>query len=226
MPPAELADRAEVGRIARHDHHEVRPLHRRPGDPPRRVEAARIAVQKQRRHHPRVKRRLPQPAPVAAAHRGKVKLLSNQRHDQPRQMLLGHVVLHARRQKLRFIDLPGTKVLAHGYATNQTRPNLTSDFSDRLLGAIETEQRTHLRWTLTIALALAGLIATSGAFLMTRVDRVEDRLSKLETSVNELPGKLSGSLAQINQTLFQAITASKQTSPQVILLPAPSPTDQ
>src|SRR5580700_4269335 len=133
MPPAELADRAEVGWIARHDHHEVRPLHRRPGDPPRRVEAARIAVQKQRRHHPRVKRRLPQPAPVAAAHRGKVKLLSNQRHDQPRQMLLGHVVLHARRQKLRFIDLPGTKVLAHGYATNQTRPNLTSDFSDRLL---------------------------------------------------------------------------------------------
>src|SRR3984885_3883100 len=138
MPPAELADRAEVGRIARHDHHEVRPLHRRPGDPPRRVEAARIAVQKQRRHHPRVKRRLPQPAPVAAAHRGKVKLLSNQRHDQPRQMLLGHVVLHARRQKLRFIDLPGTKVLAHGYATNQTRPNLTSDFSDRLLAVPKT----------------------------------------------------------------------------------------
>src|SRR3984885_698160 len=147
MPPAELADRAEVGRIARHDHHEVRPLHRRPGDPPRRVEAARIAVQKQRRHHPRVKRRLPQPAPVAAAHRGKVKLLSNQRHDQPRQMLLGHVVLHARRQKLRFIDLPGTKVLAHGYATNQTRPNLTSDFSDRLLAtALFVARVARLAW--------------------------------------------------------------------------------
>src|ERR1700733_5951028 len=152
MPPAELADRAEVGRIARHDHHEVRPLHRRPGDPPRRVEAARIAVQKQRRHHPRVKRRLPQPAPVAAAHRGKVKLLSNQRHDQPRKMLLGHVVLHARRQKLRFIDLPGTKVLAHGYATNQTRPNLTSDFSDRLLG---------LEWTQWIMLSLSRFVPRS-----------------------------------------------------------------
>src|ERR1700733_7413267 len=158
MPPAELADRAEVGRIARHDHHEVRPLHRRPGDPPRRVEAARIAVQKQRRHHPRVKRRLPQPAPVAAAHRGKVKLLSNQRHDQPRQMLLGHVVLHARRQKLRFIDLPGTKVLAHGYATNQTRPNLTSDFPDRLLAAITDMQ----------------LAAIASAHLKSRLSELEE----------------------------------------------------
>src|SRR5712672_1540429 len=60
-------------------------------------------------------------------------LLSNQRHDQPRQMLLGHVVLHARRQKLAFIDLPGTKLLAHKLATNQTRRHLTSHFSDRLL---------------------------------------------------------------------------------------------
>jgi hypothetical protein len=68
-------------------------------------------------------------------------------------------------------------------------------------------------------------LTRGSAFLMTRVDRVEDRLYRLETSVNELPGKLSGSLAQINQTLFQAITASKQISPQVILLPAPSPTD-
>lgn len=105
------------------------------------------------------------------------------------------------------------------------------DKIDSRLGAIEAEQRIHLRWTLTVALALAGLIATSSAFLMTRVDRVEDRLSRLEASVNELPGKISGNLAQINQTLFQAITASKQTPPQVILLPsaetpAPPKTDQ
>jgi hypothetical protein len=112
-----------------------------------------------------------------------------------------------------------------GGSTFEGMDDARFDQIDARLGAIETEQRIHLRWTLTIDLALAGLIATSSAFLMTRVDRVEDRLYRLETSVNELPGKLSGSLAQINQTLFQAITASKQTSPQVILLPAPSPAD-
>jgi hypothetical protein len=76
-----------------------------------------------------------------------------------------------------------------------------------------------------LALALAAIIVTSSAFLMSRVDRVEDRLSRLESNVNDLPGKLTSSLNQINQTLFQAIAATKQTPPQIILLPAPdSPT--
>ncbi|UFS77189.1 hypothetical protein LPB73_07375 [Tardiphaga sp. 37S4] len=93
---------------------------------------------------------------------------------------------------------------------------------DTRLNSIESEQRTHFRWTVTIALALGGLVATSSAFLMTRVDRVEDRLTRLEGSVNDLPGRLSTSLNQINQTLFQAISAAKQSPPQVILMPAPS----
>jgi hypothetical protein len=81
----------------------------------------------------------------------------------------------------------------------------------RLFG-IESEQRSHFRWsiglTVTVALGLAGVIFTSTAFLMARVDRVEDRLSRLETNVQELPGKLTSSLNQVNQTLLQAITAS------------------
>jgi hypothetical protein len=36
---------------------------------------------------------------------------------------------------MRLVNLPGPKVLAHGHAKNQTRRNLASDFSDRLLGA-------------------------------------------------------------------------------------------
>src|ERR1039458_774142 len=44
---------------------------------------------------------------------------------------------------------------------------------------IESEQRMHFRWsigtTLALAISLAGLIFTSSAFLMSRVDRVEDR---------------------------------------------------
>jgi hypothetical protein len=90
---------------------------------------------------------------------------------------------------------------------------------DGRLTAIEGEQRTHLRWSLTIALALAALIATGTTFLMTRIDRVEDRLTRLETNVNELPAKLTTSLAQLNQTLLQAVTASKQAPPQVIVVP-------
>lgn len=81
MPAPELRDGAEVRRIVRHDHHEVGALHRRPGDPARGVNAARIAVQKQRRHHPRIERRLAKRAPVAAGNRRKIKLLSHQRHD-------------------------------------------------------------------------------------------------------------------------------------------------
>ncbi len=133
VPVAELRDRAEVRRVARHDHHEVRTLYRRLGDPARRVDAARIAVQKQRRHQPRVERRLTEPARVAASNRRQIKLLPDQRYDQPRQVVPRHIVLHARRQKLRLVNLPGAKFLAHGPARNQTRPHLTSHYSDRLL---------------------------------------------------------------------------------------------
>ena len=66
MPSAELRDGAEVRRIARHDHHEVRTLHCRLGDPARGVDAARITMQKQRRHQPRIERWLAQQTPVAA----------------------------------------------------------------------------------------------------------------------------------------------------------------
>jgi hypothetical protein len=84
MPSAELRDRAEVGRVPRHHHHEVRPLHCRLGDPPRRVDPARVTMQKQRRHHPWIKRRLTEHACVAAGNRGKIKLFPDQRHNQPR----------------------------------------------------------------------------------------------------------------------------------------------
>jgi hypothetical protein len=41
----------------------------------------------------------------------------------------GHEVLHTRRQK-QLIDIPGAKVLAHSPSLNQTRWDLTSDYSD------------------------------------------------------------------------------------------------
>src|SRR5690606_17124430 len=117
----------------RHDHHEVRTLHRRLRDPPRGVDAARVGMQEQRRHHARIERRLAERAAVAADNPGKIKRFPHERHDQPRQMSRGHIVLNARRQKLCVVDLPGAKILAHKSARNQTRRLLTSDYSDRPL---------------------------------------------------------------------------------------------
>ena len=107
-----------------HDHHEVGAFHRSPGEPPRRVDPARIAMQKQPRYHPRVERRLPQRAAVAAGNRRKIKLLPHQRYHQPRHMVLGHIVLHARRQKLSLVNLPRAKILARSLATESNSPQL------------------------------------------------------------------------------------------------------
>src|SRR5712672_4690074 len=50
-------------------------------------------------------------------------------------MAFRHEVLHIRRQKQRLIDIPGAKILAHSPSLNQTRSELNSDYSDRLLEA-------------------------------------------------------------------------------------------
>jgi hypothetical protein len=45
------------------------------------------------------------------------------------------------------IDIPGAKILAHGSSLNQTRSELNSDYSDRLLVANNTTD--HLTDLLT-----------------------------------------------------------------------------
>ena len=133
VPLAEVRDGAEIGHVAGHDHHEVGALPGRLLDPPRRVDAAGIAVQQQRRHQAWMKRRLTQTARIAGFDLAKVEALAHQRHDQPRQVVLWHIVLNARRQQLRLIDLPRAEMLAHAPGQNPTRPRKSSDYSDRLL---------------------------------------------------------------------------------------------
>jgi hypothetical protein len=48
-------------------------------------------------------------------------------------MAFWNEVLHIRRQKQRLIDIPRAKILAHSPRLNQTRSELNSDYSDRLL---------------------------------------------------------------------------------------------
>src|SRR6202043_4267492 len=134
MPLAEVVDGAEIRRIQRHNHHKIVPLAAGPGNAPRRIQPTRIAMQQKRHHHPRIERRLPEPAHIAARYLLEIEALPHKLNDKPRDMAFRHKVLHIRRQKQRLIDIPGTKILAHSPSLNQTRSELNSDYSDRLLG--------------------------------------------------------------------------------------------
>jgi hypothetical protein len=80
-----------------------------------------------------VKRRLREPAHIAAHGLLEIEALPHQLNDKPRDMTFRHEVLHIRRQKKRPIDTPGAKILAHSPRLNQTRSELNRDYSDRLL---------------------------------------------------------------------------------------------
>src|SRR5712675_3484798 len=134
MALAEVADRSEVRRIERDNHHEIVPLAAGSRNAPRRIQPACIAMQQKRNHHARIERRLAQPTPIAAHDRLEIQALPHQPNDKPRDVVLGHEVPHIRRQKQRLIDIPAAKVLAHSPSLNQTRWDLNSDYLDRLLG--------------------------------------------------------------------------------------------
>src|SRR6266852_2685115 len=88
----------------------------------------------QRHYHQRVKRRLPEPAHIAARDLLEIEALPHQLDDKPRDMAFWNEVLHIRRQKQRLINIPRAKILAHRPSLNQTRSELNSDYPDRLLG--------------------------------------------------------------------------------------------
>src|SRR3984893_12475326 len=69
MAASELRDGAKVGRLQRHDCHEIHPLHARLGDPARGVEADRITIKQQCHHHGWMIGRLPLLALVARHNR-------------------------------------------------------------------------------------------------------------------------------------------------------------
>src|SRR5712675_237619 len=133
MALAEVADRSEVRRIERDNHHEIVPLAAGSRNAPRRIQPACIAMQQKRNHHARIERRLAEPTHIAAHDRLEIQALPHQPNDKPRDVVLGHEVPHIRRQKQRLIDIPGAKVLAHSPSLNQTRWDLNSDYLDRLL---------------------------------------------------------------------------------------------
>ena len=110
---AKVGDGAEIGRVERHNAHEINALAAGLGHAPRGVDAAAIPIEQQRRHHHRVERRLASLAGVAGQDLGQVQLIPHDTQHERREMVLGHKVLRGNRQQQRIVDLPGAKCLAH-----------------------------------------------------------------------------------------------------------------
>jgi hypothetical protein len=83
----------------------------------------------------------------------------------------------------------------------------------KLEGAVE-----GLRATQSVLLGAIGLVLTVviafGVYTVNRLDALSNR-------VNDLPGQISSNLRDLTGTLSQAITATRQQNPQVILMTAP-----
>ena len=121
MALAEVGDSAKIRRIEPDNAHEVDPLARRLGDPARRVDAIAIGIKQQRRHHRRVKRRLPTLARVNRFDLTKLEMLEHKRQNEAGQVVLADKVLHAHRQQQRLIDRPPAECLAHNQAESNSR---------------------------------------------------------------------------------------------------------
>ena len=98
------------------------------------------AIKPPRKGRPGVTRKLAespdvtrQCARVAGLDLAQVEVLAHQGNNEARWVILRHIVLHARRQQLRRVDLPAAIMLAHAPGQNPTRLRKSSDYSDRLL---------------------------------------------------------------------------------------------
>ncbi len=90
MALAEQIHRAKVRLLHRRHRHEVHPLLAGLRDPPRRVDALRVRVEQQRRHHHWVKRRLTALFGVAVQDRAEVEIVAHQLAHEVRRVIDGH----------------------------------------------------------------------------------------------------------------------------------------
>ena len=113
MTLPEVGDRAKIWRVVRHDHHEIDPLGAGLRDPPRRIKTRAIGIEQQGRQHARIERRVTKPAFVACDNLRQFEALARQSDDELRQMVRRHIIDDRRRQELRLINLPRSKMSAH-----------------------------------------------------------------------------------------------------------------
>lgn len=91
--------------------------------------------------------------------------------------------------------------------------NQMGDRLSRLEGAFD--------WMKITISVIAAVVIGGIAFIGVQITRVDGRVSTLSDKVDALPDKMNANLRDLTNTLAQAIVASKQTVPQVILMPAP-----
>lgn len=76
-------------------------------------------------------------------------------------------------------------------------------------------------WTKVTITVIAAVLIGGIAFIGVQITRVDGRVSALSDKVDALPEKVNANLRDLTNTLAQAILASRQVAPQVVLLPAP-----
>lgn len=67
-----------------------------------------------------------------------------------------------------------------------------------------------------------GLLLAVQLSTQSNVKDLAGQVDGLSSQVEALPGKINSNLMELNRTLSEAITASKNQAPQVILVPAPA----
>ena len=72
-----------------------------------------IGIEQQGRHHARIEWRLTKPAFVACDDPRQIQVLARQSDDELRQMVRRHIIDARRRQELRLINCPSSKMSTH-----------------------------------------------------------------------------------------------------------------
>jgi hypothetical protein len=92
----------------------------------------------------------------------------------------------------------------------------------RLETALDGVKRAQ-DFTLAAVVAVGTILGAFMIYVVSRVEQVNERSNQIVDRVNDVPGKISTDIRDITKTLSDAITATKQQAPQVILVPAPTP---
>jgi outer membrane murein-binding lipoprotein Lpp len=103
-------------------------------------------------------------------------------------------------------------------------PPYVSNMRDRLArleGSIEWF-RLVLAVVATVAVGGMGFLGIQVSRIDGKITSIDGKISSLSEQVSTLPEKINANLRDLTKTLAEAITAAKQTPPQVILMPAPA----
>lgn len=110
---------------------------------------------------------------------------------------------------------------------NGHSPGMDDGRLAKVEGAVEglREGIVSLRWAITLLAAVAiggfAFLGTQSVRLENRIDRLADKFDAIPGVLREEFGRMRAEMAAQTSAIANAVTAAKQTPPQVILMPAP-----